>query len=76
MNKISEIFNKIPQWELSKGCLEIIEDNNLGLIRPNGVVKKYVKIIATETNGTLQGDFQMTAYNILKEFAKRQLINQ
>lgn len=69
MNPIQELFNKMTDEEVRQGILEIEESDKDGII-PDGVVRKYARLIKDETRG-MSLDLLHSMIGILKQGAFR-----
>ena len=70
-NPITELFKNIPNEELRDAIAEIIESDTTGIVKENGVVRKYAKLTGEITGGLTTTDFYMVQINLLKEAAFR-----
>jgi hypothetical protein len=70
-NPITELFINISDEELRDAIQEIMESDKTGIIKENGVVRKYGKLTGELTGGFTTTDFYMVQINLLKEAAFR-----
>lgn len=71
MNEITEYFNNLSDEELKTAILEIKEDENLGIIRIGGVVRKCANDIIKITHNSLSTELFLVQTNLFKQAAFR-----
>jgi hypothetical protein len=76
MNKLRELFDNISDEELTSAIEEIRSSELDGVIKENGVVRKYAKLSGEITGGFTNTDFFMVQVALLKQAAYRTINNE
>jgi len=71
MNPVKEIFEFISDDELHTAILEIQESEKDGIIKQDGLVRKYAKLVRHALDDVPPLDFHGTTVNLLKVAAYR-----
>ncbi|OQA46914.1 MAG: hypothetical protein BWY47_01533 [Bacteroidetes bacterium ADurb.Bin302] len=71
MNRITEYFDNIPDEELKSAITEIQEDEPLGIIRVDGLVRKYTRDISEITQNPVSTELFLVQMNLFKQAAFR-----
>lgn len=75
MNPIKKMFDDISDAELCDAISEIKESETNGIIKKDGIVRKYSKLSGEITGGATTTDFYMVQINLLKQAAYRWVDN-
>ena len=71
LNEVQTIFNSMTNEELSQAIKEMKEDNPLGFIRENGIIREKCKMVHNIVGGNVYLHLTMTEVSILREAAYR-----
>lgn len=71
LNEVQTIFNSMTNEELSQAIKEMKEDNPLGFIRENGIIREKCKMVHNIVGGNVYEHLTMTEASILREAAYR-----
>jgi hypothetical protein len=71
MNPINNLFDNMSDVELFDAISEIQQGEVDGLIKEDGIVRKYAKLTGEITGGLTITDFYMVQMNLLKQAAYR-----
>lgn len=71
MNKIVELFNNISDTELLEAIQEIKDSSKDGIIKSDGVVRKYAKLSGEITGGATTTDFYLVQMNLMQQASFR-----
>lgn len=71
MNKIAEIFDFISDEELREAILEIKESEKEGIIKEEGLIRKYAKLVSSITGKPISVDLFLSQTMLLKQAAFR-----
>lgn len=70
-NQIAEIFDFMSDEELKNAILEIKESEKEGIIKENGLVRKYAKFVSELTSNTVSIDLFLSQTMLIKQAAFR-----
>ena len=71
MNKIAEIFDFMSDEELKNAILEIKESEKEGIIKEEGLIRKYAKLVSSITGNPISVDLFLSQTMLLKQAAFR-----